>query len=108
MPARSLAVWLTLFCTAAVAQVHPPLNSKGGRPRIALERSGVVQTFRSPVSSQASAADTIRILAVMIDFQTSPNSYTTGDGHFLLTPPTSTNVIDPAPHDSSYFAYKLQ
>jgi len=44
----------------------------------------------------------------MVDFQTSPNNYTTGNGHFLLDTSLVHINIDPPPHDSVYFAYKLQ
>ena len=108
MPARSLAVWLTFFCAAAVAQVHTPLSEKGGRPRAALEHAGISQSQVNSPTAQAAVSDTVRILAVMVDFQTSPNTLTTGNGHFQLDASTSQNVIDPAPHDSAYFAYKLQ
>lgn len=50
--------------------------------------------------------DTVRALAIVVDFQQDADSRTTGDGKFSLVPP-SRRVIDPPPHDSAYFANKL-
>ncbi|MCX6133455.1 MAG: T9SS type A sorting domain-containing protein [Ignavibacteriales bacterium] len=108
MPARSLAVWLIIYCAAAAAQVRPPFSEKGARARAALEHSRVDQSLGAPVSVPSAAGDTVRILALMVDFQTSQNSQTTGNGRFQLDAASAQNIIDPPPHDSAYFAYKLQ
>jgi hypothetical protein len=108
MPARCLAVWLTIFCAAASAQVRPVLHFQAERARVGLERAGLDQSSSSLLQSPAASTDTIRILALMVDFQTSPNNYTTGNGHFLLDASSAQINIDPPPHDSAYFAYKLQ
>jgi M6 family metalloprotease-like protein len=108
MPARCLAVWLTVFCAAASAQVRTPSTVHAARTRVALEHARVDQSSSILVPSSAALSDTVRILAVMVDFQTSPNSYTSGNGHFQLDTSSARNLIDPPPHDSAYFAYKLQ
>jgi hypothetical protein len=108
MPARCLAVWLTVFCAAATAQVRPTLNVQTARVRVALERAGLDQSSSTHFQLPTASSDTIRILALMVDFQTSPNALTNGNGHFQLGTAPATNVIDPPPHDSAYFAYKLQ
>jgi hypothetical protein len=106
MPARCLAVWLMLFCAAATAQVRPHAGPQAAR--VALERSGLDQSDSGLLRSPAASSDTVRVLALMVDFQTSPNNLTTGNGHFQLDASSPQNVIDPAPHDSAYFAFKLQ
>jgi hypothetical protein len=108
MSARSLAVWLTLVCGAAIAQVHTPVREQGGRARFSLDRARVEPMQATPLTASTAASDTVRILAIMVDFQTSPNTLTTGNGHFQLDAVSGGNIIDPPPHDSAYFAFKLQ
>lgn len=49
--------------------------------------------------------DTVRILAIMVEFQKDANEQTTGDGTFQKQ--GSPAQIDPPPHDSLYFKNKL-
>lgn len=53
------------------------------------------------------AQDTLRVLAALIQFRPDADLRTTGDGRFDLTslPP---RLPDPPPHDSSFFAGKIQ
>ncbi|RPI01161.1 MAG: hypothetical protein EHM64_16170, partial [Ignavibacteriae bacterium] len=84
-----------------------------GTLSFAQQRNAVVQPFRKmihPEQSRKSAPvnrDTVRILAVMVEFQTDADEQTTGNGKFLMTAPASP-MIDPAPHDSLYFDHKIQ
>jgi hypothetical protein len=48
----------------------------------------------------------VRILAVLVDFQQDNDPLTTGDGKFQLQP-SPAPLIDPPPHDSAYFKNKL-
>ncbi|MBA4311557.1 MAG: hypothetical protein C0417_02895 [Chlorobiaceae bacterium] len=48
----------------------------------------------------------LRVLAVMVDFQTDNDSRTTGDGHFDLRD-TSKKFLDAPPHNRSYFNQHL-
>jgi hypothetical protein len=57
-------------------------------------------------SVQSTPIDTIRILAIMVEFQMDNNEQTTGDGTFQLT--GSPAQIDPPPHDSAYFRNKIR
>jgi hypothetical protein len=57
-------------------------------------------------SAQANPVDTIRILAIMVEFQRDNNEQTTGDGTFQLA--GSPAQIDPPPHDSVYFRNKIR
>jgi hypothetical protein len=50
--------------------------------------------------------DTVRILALMVEFQQDNNDQTTGNGLFQTT--GSTAQIDPPPHDSVYFKNKIR
>jgi hypothetical protein len=51
--------------------------------------------------STVSVPDTVHILAVMVQFQTDKDDRTTGTGEFDLSAPTK--IIDPAPHNKTYF-----
>jgi hypothetical protein len=57
-------------------------------------------------SAQSTPIDTIRILAIMVEFQKDNDTRTTGDGTFQLT--GSQAQIDPPPHDSTYFRNKIR
>ncbi len=49
------------------------------------------------------ADDTLRVLAIRVEFQVDNEPTTTGDGTFNLTENTEPFRIDPTPHDRSYF-----
>lgn len=51
-------------------------------------------------------ADTLRILAIRVEFQEDNNGLTTGIGKFDLSVPEGL-VIDPPPHDLTYFEHQL-
>ncbi|MFA6542628.1 MAG: hypothetical protein WCT99_13595, partial [Bacteroidota bacterium] len=51
----------------------------------------------------AALNDTLKILAVMVQFQTDEDIRTSGDGQFDLGAATEP-IIDAPPHDSAYFA----
>lgn len=52
-------------------------------------------------------ADSIRVLALMVDFQPDTDTLTSGNGKFELHQ-TDARMIDPPPHDAGYFNSKLQ
>jgi hypothetical protein len=52
--------------------------------------------------------DTIRLLAVMVQFQQDADSRTTGDGRFDLSAGRPDSIIDPPPRDRSYFFNHLK
>ena len=64
--------------------------------------------------SYKSNADTIRVIAIMVQFQKDSSNFTTGDGRFDLSNkyynPTlqKDTVIDSPPYDSAYFADHLE
>jgi hypothetical protein len=80
---------------------------------IAQKQNGFSQPLRKITSSrqlQSNALtpqDTIRILAIMVEFQTDADYQTTGDGKFQSNS-TTIPLIDPPPHDSLYFKNKIQ
>ncbi|MBI2620087.1 MAG: VCBS repeat-containing protein [Ignavibacteriales bacterium] len=60
----------------------------------------------SAVSPRLQAEDTIRVLALMVEFKSDSDSRTSGDGTFAA--PGNPDQIDPPPHDASYFTGKLR
>ena len=60
-------------------------------------------SVRSNITTQQ---NTVRILAIMVEFEKDSNDQTTGDGTFQTT--GSAAQIDPPPHDSLYFNNKIQ
>jgi hypothetical protein len=92
--ARTVLLTFLIVSSTFAQSRHPVHFKRDGL--VASETVRVARTF----------PDTLRVLALMVDFQTDTDSRTTGNGKFLLQPPTQ-NLIDPPPHDSSYFASKL-
>ena len=107
MPARRLVVWIILCSTAAFGQVRPQQLSKAKVAGISLQHAGLDQSSPEKRVRNFGSQDTVRILALMVDFQSDADTQTTGTGHFQLNGTLWPNAIDPAPHDSAYFAYKL-
>lgn len=71
---------------------------------------GEINPFPSKPSMQLLANDTIKILAVMVNFAEDKDESTFGDGKFgsNYTQTYGNTIIDPLPHDSSYFSSHLQ
>ena len=62
------------------------------------------------ISSNSSAIDTIKILAVMVSFQEDLDGTTFGNGKFgsIYSEDYGNDILDPLPHDQSYFESHLQ
>jgi hypothetical protein len=79
---------------------------------LAQKRPAFSYVFRETISSAQSKPfsltrkDSVRILAIMVEFQKYNDSQTTGDGTFLVS--GSSAQIDPPPHDSTYFKNKIR
>jgi hypothetical protein len=86
---------LSLACTAAAFGQHfnHPLSDSQGEGR------RVVRSLSFP--------DTVRVLAVMVQFTKDNDQAKDGNGQFVLTPPASAPFIDAPPRDSAYFAGHL-
>ncbi len=77
--------------------------------------NGIPQSLRKVKSSACAQSnimtlrDTVRILAIMVEFQTDADDQTNGNGKLqsISTAATDT-LIDPPPHDSLYFNNKIQ
>ncbi|HEX7573749.1 MAG TPA: hypothetical protein VF514_11690, partial [Bacteroidota bacterium] len=94
MPPMRL-ILLTLACTAAAFGQHlsHPLSDSQGEGR---------RGARS-----VSFPDTVRVLAVMVQFTKDNDQAKDGNGQFVLSPPAATPFIDAPPRDSAYFAGHL-
>ncbi|NNG26455.1 MAG: hypothetical protein HKM87_02945, partial [Ignavibacteriaceae bacterium] len=62
------------------------------------------------VKNSISAVDTIKILAIMVSFQDDRDGTTFGNGKFgsIYSENYGTDILDPLPHDQSYFESHLQ
>ena len=51
-----------------------------------------------------------KVICLRVEFQESESSGTTGNGHFLMNPDTTCGnyIIDPPPHDKTYFQSQLE
>ncbi len=63
----------------------------------------------NPFPESLTAQDTIKILAVMVDFQEDSDGATFGNGKFgtIYSQNYGTNILDPLPHDKQYFESHL-
>jgi len=84
----------------------------------AVNLPGWAQISAEPISVRAKTVSkpvmrnegTIRVFAVMVDFQPDNNRFTTGNGTFdpdFLKNPTIPITIDPTPHDAGHFGAHL-
>jgi hypothetical protein len=71
--------------------------------------TGKINPYPSNAPLKVSLQDTIRILAVMADFQIDTDATTFGDGKFgtLYSRDYGSEIIDPLPHDRIYFENHL-
>ncbi|MBI3585749.1 MAG: T9SS type A sorting domain-containing protein [Ignavibacteriales bacterium] len=77
------------------------------RHAVSLKREGMGAPVARALSPSSSSSDTIRILALMVNFPQDTDTLTTGNGRFQMDAASAARLIDPPPHDSAYFAYKL-
>jgi len=98
MRMHSVLFLLFLACSVMVAQMTHPLQSDRGD----VSAPGLNASEQSHVQ-----IDTVRILALMVQFKQDNDPRTTGDGRFQLNAGNPAH-IDPPPHDGAYFSYKLR
>ncbi|MEW6701754.1 MAG: hypothetical protein AB1298_03465, partial [Bacteroidota bacterium] len=74
------------------------------------------QSFRREVysgqyesSKQTGSSDTLKILAVMVEFQKDDDPTTIGNGKFgsIYSKDYGDTILDPLPHDANYFSNHL-
>jgi hypothetical protein len=123
MLSRRILFWL-LLCVVPVAAQERALPSTSSRSRLVSRLAATQNASQSirakrivqPLSAVPSlgtlpgrpqAVGTLRILALMVDFQPSDDLQVNGNGQFETDTTGSWNMIDPPPHDVNYFTYKL-
>ncbi|MCK9409262.1 MAG: T9SS type A sorting domain-containing protein [Bacteriovoracaceae bacterium] len=82
---------------AALLSVHLLFSQKLSHP---LHADAPMRMFRP---TAAAVPDTVKVLAILVQFRTDTDSRTSGDGHFDLSSPVAP-IIDAPPHDSEYVA----
>ncbi len=97
MKAVSLTLCLCFFLTSGSGQPRRSVPLKSGPTRL------------SPLTMSVAATplqDTLRVLALMVQFKKDIDARTSGDGSFMMA--GSQNQIDPPPHNSTFVANKLR
>ncbi len=71
---------------------------------------GKINPFPQQIVENRNAVDTIKILAVMVEYQKDTDNNTTGDGsfHSIYEKDYGDKIIDPLPHDVNYFSNHLE
>ena len=71
---------------------------------------GKLNPFPVATESNSALADTLKILAVMVQFQVDADGTTAGNGKFgsIYTENYGTDILDPLPHDQNYFEAHLE
>ncbi len=96
---RGLIAAIGLLLLTITAGASPPADSPLPSPHFSV----------SEATANARALGTIRILAVMVEFQEEDNRFTTGNGTFDLPFLQRDDIIiDPLPHDRGYFEAHLE
>jgi hypothetical protein len=91
MTTKILLVTALLFQMLPSQKLFHPLSAESGGSIAG--KSTLVSSF----------PDTIKVLAILVQFQQDNDSRTSGDGRFDLSA-TTERIIDSPPHDSAYFA----
>jgi hypothetical protein len=96
-------LWLLPVFFLLLAAAHQPVSAqKAAEQTAARAKAANIPVLRNE--------GTIRVFAVMVDFQPDNNRFTTGDGTFdpdFLKNPNIPITIDPTPHDAGYFGAHL-
>lgn len=71
---------------------------------------GKINPFPQQTADTRSSVDTVKILAVMVEFQKDTDNNTAGDGTFnsIYEKSYGDKIIDPLPHDAQYFSNHLE
>ena len=71
---------------------------------------GKINPFPQQKAQILSSVDTVKILAVMVEFQKDTDNNTAGDGTFnsIYEKSYGDKIIDPLPHDAQYFSNHLE
>lgn len=115
---RTLTILLILY----IISFHT-INILGNDKKIYLQKSSISKKnlltsslfnrdadqifIKNPPAFSTAFSDTVKLLALMVEFQIDDNDKTTGDGSFDLSTPEKP-VIDPPPHTRSYFENQLK
>ena len=96
MKAFSLVLCLSFFLSPGLSQPRHSSPLKAGPSRLGTPMGMV----------RAAAQDTLRVLALMVQFKSDLDPRTSGGGLFMVS--GTQNQIDPPPHDSEFVAAKLR
>ncbi|MCW8804448.1 MAG: hypothetical protein OQK57_08630, partial [Ignavibacteriaceae bacterium] len=71
---------------------------------------GKLNPYPAAVESMTLADDTLKILAIMVNFQEDADGTTSGNGKFgtIYSQNYGNDILDPLPHDKKYFELHLQ
>jgi hypothetical protein len=99
--------FVALTCATLLFVVHAGASGQSRRvPSFNHSISGERQYLDSHPFPAQSLPHTVRVLAVMVEFQPDDDPLTTENGLFNLST-TTEEIIDPPPHDSTYFRNHL-
>ena len=90
---------LLLAVTQVFAQQETPIYYRLSHPIATKQKDNI---FLKKKNINSSSAEFLHVVGIMVDFQADDDDATTGDGKFD-TSHTAKKIIDPSPHDSSYF-----
>ena len=71
---------------------------------------GNINPYPLPSSPKTVAKDTVKILAVLVDFQKDKDAATFGNGKFgsIYSKDYGNSILDPLPHNQNYFSEHLE
>ncbi|MFH0882078.1 MAG: hypothetical protein V2A56_03755, partial [bacterium] len=103
---------VTVTSVLIILGLFVALRTNAATPARALAvRTGEPRGINTLIARTPPLPDTLRVIAIRVDFQPDTLNTTTGDGSFFYEIPNGEDPenwrIDPPPHDSLYFADQL-
>ena len=96
---RAASLYAVLFAFGALLSAQP-------KPAVHLRLSHPLSQRDERTAILSSVRDTVKVLAILVDFPASTDPRITGNGTFMLQ--SNPGMVDPPPHDTTYFSYKMQ
>ncbi|MBR9976364.1 MAG: VCBS repeat-containing protein [Bacteroidetes bacterium] len=111
IPATSLLTGLA-FVLAFASSVQGQQSSASSQPAFTprLDHRFAPHSNGALAETRAALPDTVRVLALMVDFQEDDDTRTSGTGKFgtIYEYDYGTEILDPLPHDRTYFQRHVQ
>ena len=105
-PQKFLFIFMPFILSNSAFSANSPVRLQPATFQQLSDPLNVAQAYLDGESRAGTEPDTVNIMALRVQFAPDSLKTTTGDGHFDLST-DSPYVIDPPPHNKSYFEQQL-